>query len=66
MISDVLYPITGNSEMVSLMVQAGCDQSVLMGVPATVTPLKLAQDLGLDEIVELLSKSSLNCSGEMS
>ena len=45
--------------MVSVMLEAGCDTNVKMGVPATVTPLSLATDLGLEEIIELLSKSSL-------
>lgn len=46
--------------MVSLMLEAKCDLNVKMGVPATVTPISLAEDLGLEEIVELLSKASLS------
>ncbi len=46
--------------MVSVMLEAECDLTVKMGIPATVTPMGLAEDLGLEEIVELLSKSSLS------
>ena len=51
---------TGNTEMVSVMLEANCDVTVKMGIPATVTPISLAEDLGLEEIVELLSKSSVS------
>ena len=40
--------------MVSYLLSVGCDPSVKMGVPATVTPLNLAEDLGLDDVVSLL------------
>lgn len=50
----------GNADMVSVMLEAGCATSVKMGIPATVTPLSLATDLGLEDIIELLSKSSLS------
>ena len=46
--------------MVSVMLETECDLSVKMGIPATVTPMSLAEDLGLEEIVELLSKSSIS------
>ena len=42
--------------MVSLLLSLGCDSSVKMGVPASVTPLDLARDLGLDEVVTLLKE----------
>ena len=43
--------------MVSAMLEAGCDTSVKMGIPATVTPVNLATDLGLEDIIELLSEA---------
>ena len=46
--------------MVSAMLEAGCDTSVKMGIPATVTPVNLATDLGLEDIIELLSKASIS------
>ena len=46
--------------MVTVMLEAGCDTNVKMGIPATVTPVSLATDLGLEEILELLSKSSIS------
>ena len=46
--------------MVSVMIEAGCDTNAKMGIPATVTPMSLAADLGLEEIVQLLSKSSIS------
>ena len=46
--------------MVSVMLDAKCDLSVKMGIPATVTAMSLAEDLELEDIVELLSKSSLS------
>lgn len=51
---------TGNTEMVSVLLEAACDVTVKMGIPATVTPMSLAEDLGLKEIVELLSRSSMS------
>ena len=50
----------GNTEMVSVMLEANCDLTVKMGIPATVTPMSLAEDLGLEEIVELLSRSCVS------
>ena len=50
----------GSTEMVSAMLEAGCDTSVKMGIPATVTPVNLAKDLGLEDIIELLSKASIS------
>lgn len=49
----------GNSEMVSALLEAGCDTNVKMGIPATITPLSLAKELELEDIIHLLSKSSL-------
>lgn len=46
--------------MVSVMLEAKCDLGVKMGIPATVTPMSLAEDLGLDDIVELLSKFTVS------
>ena len=46
--------------MVSVMLEAKCDLSVQMGIPATVSPIRLAEDLGLEDIVELLSKFSVS------
>jgi len=46
--------------MVSVMLEANCDLTVKMGIPATVTPMSLAEDLGLEEIVELLSRSCVS------
>ena len=46
--------------MVAAMLEAGCDTSVEMGIPATVTPMNLATDLGLEDIFELLSKASIS------
>lgn len=46
--------------MVSVMLEAKCDVGVKMGIPATVTPMSLAEDLGLDDIVELLSKFTVS------
>ena len=46
--------------MVSAMLEAGCDTSVKMGIPATVTPVSLATDLGLEDIIELLSEASIS------
>ena len=50
----------GSTEMVSAMLEAGCDTSVKMGIPATVTPVSLATDLGLEDIIELLSESCIS------
>ena len=50
----------GSTEMVSAILEAGCDTSVKMGIPATVTPMSLATDLGLEDITELLSKASIS------
>ena len=50
----------GSTEMVSAMLEAGCDTSVKMGIPATVTPVNLATDLGLEDIIDLLSKASIS------
>lgn len=50
----------GSTEMVSAILEAGCDTSVKMGIPATVTPMSLATDLGLEDIIELLSKASIS------
>lgn len=52
--------MSGNAEMVSVMLEAKCDLGVKMGIPATVTPMSLAEDLGLDDIVELLSKFTVS------
>lgn len=52
--------MSGNSEMVAVLLEAGCDTTVKMGVPATTTPVSLATDLGLDDIIKLLSKTSLS------
>ncbi|KAK3703599.1 hypothetical protein QZH41_019148 [Actinostola sp. cb2023] len=46
--------ISDNKDMVHLLLSLDCDPTVKMGVPATVTPLKLAKDLGLDEVVSVL------------
>ena len=46
--------------MVSAMLEAGCDTSVKMGIPATVTPVSLARDLALEDIIELLSEASIS------
>ena len=46
--------------MVAVLLEAGCDTTVKMGVPATTTPISLATDLGLDDIIKLLSKTSLS------
>ena len=46
--------------MVSVMLEAKCDLGAKMGIPATVTPMSLAEDLGLDDIVELLSKFTVS------
>ncbi|XP_067026895.1 putative ankyrin repeat protein RF_0381 [Acropora muricata] len=45
----------GDSEMVSVLLQAGCDKNAKMGTPATITPLNLATELGLKDIICLLS-----------
>mgnify|MGYP000288409072 CR=1 FL=1 len=45
--------------MVSVLLQAGCDKNAKMGIPATITPLNLATELGLKDIICLLSKSSM-------
>ena len=42
------------------MLEAGCDTSVKMGIPSTVTPVNLATDLGLEDIIELLSEASIS------
>jgi len=52
--------MSGNTEMVSVMLEADCDLTVKMGIPATVTPMSLAEDLELHEVVELLSTSSVS------
>ena len=41
--------------MLSAMLEAGCDKNAKMGIPATLTPLNLATDLGLKDIICLLS-----------
>ena len=46
--------------MVQAMLEDGCDTSVKMGIAATVTPINLATDLGLEDIIELLSKASIS------
>ena len=46
--------------MVSAMLEAGCDTSVKTGIPATVTPVSLARDLALEDIIELLSEASIS------
>ena len=46
--------------MVSAMLEAGCDTSVKMGIPAIVTPISLATDLGLEDIIKLLAKASIS------
>ena len=46
--------------MVSAMLEAGCDTSVKMGIPATVTQVSLARDLALEHIIELLSEASIS------
>ena len=46
--------------MVSAMLEAGCDTSVKMGIPATVTQVSLARDLALEDIIELLSEASIS------
>lgn len=38
-----------------MLVQAGADQTVKMGVPADQTPLRLAEELGHEELVKLLT-----------
>ena len=43
------------------MLEAGCDTPVKMGIPATVTPVSLARDLALEDIIELLSEASISC-----
>ena len=50
----------GSTEMVSAMLEAGCDTSVQMGILATVTPMCLATDLGLEDIIKLLSEASIS------
>ncbi|KAK2560258.1 hypothetical protein P5673_017246 [Acropora cervicornis] len=44
-----------NSEMVSAMLEAGCHKNAKMGIPATITPLNLATELGLKDIICQLS-----------
>ena len=41
--------------MMSVLLQAGCDKNAKMGTPATITPLNLATELGLKDIICLLS-----------
>ena len=41
--------------MVSVLLQAGCDKNAKMGIPATITPLNLATELGFKDIICLLS-----------
>ena len=37
--------------MVSVMLEAGCHKNAKMGIPGTITPLNLATELGLKDIV---------------
>ena len=46
--------------MVSAMLEAGCDTFVKMGIPATVTPMNFATDLGLEDIIEFLYEASIS------
>jgi len=41
--------------MVSAMLEAGCHKNAKMGIPATITPLNLATELGLKDIICQLS-----------
>ena len=41
-------------EVVTCLLENGADKEAKMGVPATVTPLVLAEDLGHDAIAKLL------------
>ena len=41
--------------MVSAMLEAGCDINAKMGIPATITLLNLTTELGLKDIICLLS-----------
>ena len=38
-----------------MLLQAGADQTVKMSVPADQTPLRLAEELGHEQIVKLLA-----------
>ena len=55
-----VFSFVGNSEMVSALLEAGCDKNAKMGIPATITPLSLATELGLKDIIHLLSESSFS------
>jgi hypothetical protein len=46
--------------MVSVLLSLGCDPTVKMGIPASVTPLDLAKDLCLDEVVSLLQNVKIS------
>ena len=41
--------------MVSATFEAGCHKNAKLGIPATITPFNLATELGLKEIICLLS-----------
>ena len=45
---------SGSYEIVEILLHAGADQTVKMGVPADQTPLRLAEELGHEQIVKLL------------
>ena len=51
--------------MVSVLLQAGCDKNAKMGIPATITPLNLATELGLKDIMSVVQvfhgKKKSNC-----
>ena len=46
---------SGNVEMVELLLRHGGDKQALMGVPASITPCTLAEDMGHTEILEVLN-----------
>ena len=50
-----VFYFVGNSEMVSVMLEAGCHKNAKMGIPGTITPLNLATELGLKDIICQLS-----------
>jgi len=54
---------TGDEGIVQILLDAGADTTARMGVPANVTPIQLADDLGMQNIVQLFKQSPSKLDG---
>lgn len=53
---NIFVHVSDHLDVVQCLLCSGADQAVRMGIPATTTPLSLAQDLGHTDIVCVLEK----------